>query len=1684
MATSDNIIVGSHVWVEDPVLAWIDGEVLRINGGEVHVQATNGKTVVANISKVFPKDTEAPPGGVDDMTKLSYLHEPGVLHNLAARYELNEIYTYTGNILIAINPFQRLPHMYDTHMMEQYKGAAFGELSPHVFAVADVAYRQMINEGKSNSILVSGESGAGKTETTKMLMRYLAYMGGRSGVEGRTVEQQVLESNPVLEAFGNAKTVRNNNSSRFGKFVEIQFDKNGRISGAAIRTYLLERSRVCQVSDPERNYHCFYLLCAAPLEERERYKLENPKSFHYLNQTNCYELDGVNDAEEYLATRRAMDIVGISEEEQEAIFRVVAAILHLGNIEFAKGEEIDSSVIKDQKSRFHLNMTAELLKCDAKSLEDALIQRVMVTPEEVITRTLDPLAAIVSRDALAKTIYSRLFDWLVDKINNSIGQDPNSKSLIGVLDIYGFESFKFNSFEQFCINFTNEKLQQHFNQHVFKMEQEEYTKEEINWSYIEFVDNQDVLDLIEKKPGGIIALLDEACMFPKSTHETFAQKLYQTFKNNKRFIKPKLSRTSFTISHYAGEVVYLADQFLDKNKDYVVAEHQDLLTASKCPFVAGLFPPLPEESSKSSKFSSIGSRFKLQLQSLMETLSSTEPHYIRCVKPNNLLKPAIFENANIIQQLRCGGVLEAIRISCAGYPTRRTFYELLLRFGVLAPEVLEGNHDDKVACQMILDKMGLKGYQIIGASVLGLIGIEGGGGLCKIGLQLVSKLGVPGRDDQEVIVVSHHIFSCPAINTLWVRQCKMWKMITSVKHLQSASIGKTKVFLRAGQMAELDARRTEVLGNAARTIQRQVRTYIARKEFISLRRAAIHLQSHCRGVSARKLYEGLRQEAAASKIQKNFRRYTARKAYLTLCFSAISLQTGLRAMTARNEFRFRKQTKAAIIIQVPSSLLLQSHSPIAKLRHHIAYSYYKRLQKAALVSQCGWRQRVARRELRKLKMAAKETGALKEAKDKLEKRVEELTWRLQLEKRLRTDLEEEKAQEITKLQDALRHMQIQVDEANARAIKEREEAQKAIEEAPPIIKETPVIVQDTEKVESLTAEVESLKVVILFTADNDENFYLLHDSAKWASKTMCYCRIPPLKLINHFSLLLEMPLHVNVSGIIFGVCASSYAALLLSERQAAEEARKAHADGEARSTELAKKLEDAEKKMDQLQESVQRLEEKLSNSESENQVLRQQALTMSPTGKSLSARPKSMIIQRTPVNGHVGNGEVKVASDTILAVSNAREPESEEKPQKSLNEKQQENQDLLIKCVSQNLGFSGGKPVAACVIYKCLLHWRSFEVERTTVFDRIIQAIASAIEVPDNNDVLAYWLSNSSTLLLLLQHTLKASGAASLTPQRRRTSSASLFGRMSQGLRASPQSTGLSYLNRGLSRLDDLRQVEAKYPALLFKQQLTAFLEKIYGMIRDNLKKEISPLLGLCIQAPRTSRASLVKGRSQANAVAQQALIAHWQSIVKSLNSYLKTMKANNVPPFLVRKVFTQIFSFINVQLFNSLLLRRECCSFSNGEYVKAGFAELEQWCYEATEEFAGSAWDELKHIRQAVGFLVIHQKPKKTLNEITKELCPVLSIQQLYRISTMYWDDKYGTHSVSSDVISSMRVMMTEDSNNAVSSSFLLDDDSSIPFSVDDISKSMQQVDIADIDPPSLIRENSGFGFLLPRSE
>lgn len=1506
------------MWVEDKALAWVAAEVVSDSVGKhVQVLTATGKMVLAAPEKLFLRatDEEEEHGGVDDMTKLTYLNEPGVLYNLERRYALNDIYTYTGSILIAVNPFTKLPHLYNVHMMEQYKGAPFGELSPHVFAVADASYRAMMSEHQSQSILVSGESGAGKTETTKLIMQYLTFVGGRAAGDDRTVEQQVLESNPLLEAFGNARTVRNDNSSRFGKFVEIQFDANGRISGAAIRTYLLERSRVVQITDPERNYHCFYQLCASG-RDSEKYKLVHPSHFHYLNQSKVYELDGVSSAEEYMKTKRAMDIVGISHEDQEAIFRTLAAILHLGNIEFSPGKEHDSSVIKDQKSSFHLQIAADLFMCDVNLLLATLCTRTIQTREGSIIKALDCNAAVASRDALAKTVYSRLFDWLVEKINRSVGQDMNSQMQIGVLDIYGFESFKYNSFEQFCINFANEKLQQHFNEHVFKMEQEEYRREEINWSYIEFIDNQDVLDLIEKKPIGIIALLDEACMFPKSTHATFSTKLFQNFRAHPRLEKAKFSETDFTISHYAGKVTYQTNTFLEKNRDYVVVEHCNLLSSSKCPFVAGLFPLLSEESSRSSyKFSSVASRFKQQLQALMETLNLTEPHYIRCVKPNSLNRPQKFENPSILHQLRCGGVLEAVRISLAGYPTRRTYSDFVDRFGLLALEFMDESYDEKALTEKILQKLKLENFQL----------------------------------------------------------------------------GRTKVFLRAGQIGILDSRRAEVLDSAARCIQRQWRTFIAHRSFVSIRAAAFVLQALCRGCLGRNLYGVKRETAAAISLQKYVRGWLSRRAFLKLSLAAIVIQSNIRGFSIRERFLHRKRHKAATVIQ-------------ARWRMCKFRSAFRHHQTSIIAIQCRWRQKLAKRELRRLKQAANEAGALRLAKNKLEKQLEDLTWRVQLEKRLRVSNEEAKSVEISKLQKLLESLNLELDAAKLATINECNKN---------------AMLQN--QLELSLKEKSALERELLAMAEIRKENAVLKGSLDTLEKKNSALELELIKAQNESNNTIE-------------------------------------------------KLREVEQKCSSLRQNMQSLEEKLSHLDDENHVLRQKALSGSPKGNR-SGLPKAFSdkyigslslphVDRKPIF------ESPTPSKLITPFSHSL---SESRRTKLTAERYQENLEFLSRCIKENLGFNSGKPVAACIIYKSLVHWQAFESERTAIFDYIIEGINDVLKVGDENSILPYWLSNASALLCLLQRNLRSNGL--LTANTPRTpGSTGLPGRIAYGIK-SP----FKYIGFG----DGIPHVEARYPAILFKQQLTACVEKIFGLIRDNLKKELSPLLGSCIQVPKTARVHAGK-LSRSPGVQQQSHTSQWDNIIKFLDSLMGRLRENHVPSFFIRKLITQVFSFINISLFNSLLLRRECCTFSNGEYVKSGLAELEKWIVSAKEEFAGTSWHELNYIRQAVGFLVIHQKRKKSLDEIRQDLCPALTVRQIYRICTMYWDDKYGTQSVSNEVVAQMREILNKDNHNLSSNSFLLDDDLSIPFSTEDIDMAIPVIDPADTDTPAFFSEYPCAQFLV----
>lgn len=784
-------------------------------------------------------------------------------------------------------------------------------------------------------------------------------------------------------------------------------------------------------------------------------------------------------------------------------------------------------------------------------------------------------------------------------------------------------------------------------------------------------------------------------------------------------------------------------------------------------------------------------------------------------------------------------------------------------------------------------------------------------------------------------------------------------------------------------MVELDARRSEVLGRSASIIQRKIRAYLGRKNYILLRVSATQIQAVCRGQLARQIYERLRREAASLTIQRSWRMYHSRKKYIQLCSSAISIQTGLRVMTARNDLRLRRQTKAAVIIQ-------------SQWRRYMACMQYTRIKKAAITTQSAWRGRVARKELRKLKMAAKETGALQEAKNKLEKQVEELTWRLQLEKRIRSDMEEAKTQENAKLQSALQEMQLQCKETKALLEMEREAAKQAVEKAP-VVQEIPII--DTAMLDKLTIENEKLKFLV---------------------------------------------------GAL---------------EKKIEETEQKYEETSRESEERLKQALDAETKIIQLKTDMQRLDEKLLDMESENEILRQQTLNtpVKRMSEHLSIpRPKGL------ANGHHEKEEIAEDSQSGTPI-NRYGSESENKLRRSQIERQHENVNALIKCVMQDIGFSQGKPVAAFTIYRCLLTWKLFEAEKTSVFDRLIQMIGSAIENQENNDHLAYWLSNTSTLLFLVRKSLIDTGTAgSLKPQPQK----SLFGRMTQGFRSSPSSANLSVAGQNI-----VRQVEAKHPAMLFRDQLQAYAEKIFGIIRENLKKELASSLSSCIQAPRTSKGSAL--RSSGRSFGNSSSTNYWRTIIDSLNSLLSTLQENFVPPLLIQKIFIQIFSYINVQLFNSLLLRRECCTFSNGEYVKAGLAELEIWCAAAKQEYAGSSWDELKHIRQAVGFLVIHQKSRISYDEIINDLCPILSVQQLYRICTLYWDDNYNTRSVSQDVISSMRVLMTEDSTDAESSSFLLDDDVSNPFTPEDISNALQEKDFVDVKPAAELLENQAFQFL-----
>ncbi|KAK4673793.1 class II myosin [Podospora pseudopauciseta] len=717
-----------YVWLKDPQTAFVKGWVVEeLPGNKILVQCDDGsqrEVDAESVDKVNPAKFDK----ANDMAELTHLNEASVVHNLHMRYMSDLIYTYSGLFLVTVNPYTPLP-IYTNEYINMYKGRNREDNKPHIYAMADEAFRNLVDDNENQSILVTGESGAGKTENTKKVIQYLAAVARLDSTaksreqQHSTLSAQILRANPILEAFGNAQTVRNNNSSRFGKFIRIEFNRNGSIAGAFIDWYLLEKSRVVRINSQERNYHVFYqLLKGADRRLKQEFLLDglDVEDFAYTREGQD-TISGVSDRDEWNSLLEAFGVMGFDESEQAAILRTIAAVLHLGNLNVVKESRSADQARLAPDGKEVAAKVCKLLGVPLQPFLQGLLHPKVKAGREWVEKVQTPEQVRFSIDALAKGIYERGFGDLVTRINRQLdrpGMGLDDTRFIGVLDIAGFEIFEHNSFEQLCINYTNEKLQQFFNHHMFVLEQEEYAREKIEWQFIDFgKDLQPTIDLIElPNPIGIFSCLDEDCVMPKATDKTFSEKLNSLWDKKSQKYRPSRLGQGFILTHYAAEVEYSTEGWLEKNKDPMNDNVTRLLAASTDKHVANLFADCADQDDevggmrsrvKKGLFRTVAQRHKEQLSSLMAQLHSTHPHFVRCILPNHKKKAKQFNGLLVLDQLRCNGVLEGIRIARTGFPNRLAFAEFRQRYEVLVRDLPKGYLEGQAVTRLMLDKFGL-----------------------------------------------------------------------------------------------------------------------------------------------------------------------------------------------------------------------------------------------------------------------------------------------------------------------------------------------------------------------------------------------------------------------------------------------------------------------------------------------------------------------------------------------------------------------------------------------------------------------------------------------------------------------------------------------------------------------------------------------------------------------------------------------------------------------------------------------------------------------------------------------------------------------------------------------------------------------------------------------------------------
>ncbi|KAM6983875.1 unconventional myosin-Ic-like isoform 1-T2 [Tautogolabrus adspersus] len=641
--------------------------------------------------------------GVQDFVLLeNYNSEAAFIENLRRRFRENLIFTYIGSVLVSVNPYKEL-EIFSKPQMERYRGVSFYEISPHIYALSDNTYRAMRTERKDQCILISGESGAGKTEASKKILLYYAVTCPTNN-HMAALGECLLQSNPVLEAFGNAKTLKNDNSSRFGKYMDVQFDFRGAPVGGHIQNYLLEKTRVVHQNQGERNFHIFYQLLDGGDDDllRTLDLQRNPQNYNYLVKGNCPRLSSVSDKNNWKVVMKALSVIGFTEEDVQRLLNIIASVLHLGNTQFGEGEEGDTYITSETQ----LNHTAKLLGVDGSALREALTHKKLTAKGEEMISPLNFEQAVSARDALAKSVYGRTFTWMVQKINQSLAvkdefyHSSKGSSVIGLLDIYGFEVLQHNSFEQFCINYCNEKLQQLFIELTLRSEQEEYETEGIAWETVQYFDNKIICDLIEEKHKGIISILNEECLRPGETCDvSFLEKLEDTLGGHPHFVTHKLangktrrimSREEFRLLHYAGEVNYNVTGFIDKNNKWLNRNIKEVMCQSDNQILRHCFRR--KEGTDQKRPEMAATQFKNSLMKLKEILMSKEPSYIRCIKPNDAKQPERFDEVLVRHQVKYLGLMENLRVRRAGFAYRRRFEAFLQRYKPLCPETWPNWH--------------------------------------------------------------------------------------------------------------------------------------------------------------------------------------------------------------------------------------------------------------------------------------------------------------------------------------------------------------------------------------------------------------------------------------------------------------------------------------------------------------------------------------------------------------------------------------------------------------------------------------------------------------------------------------------------------------------------------------------------------------------------------------------------------------------------------------------------------------------------------------------------------------------------------------------------------------------------------------------------------------------------------